>query len=413
MSAPSFFLLKIESLRTRARLLPKLRQTLALPPERDIRQEQWEVLENQLASVANRILHQLRMYTDQHLSDRNEPKTRLALIERLGEIELELSQAYNFYDTFMDLLTQRLSEPIGSLLRGCDTIAEDGLRRGFLADITVPPLVFCDRGFGASTLREGVNLQRNVPNPIPFIAIPYARIAEKYNLISIYHEVGHQTLTKLNLVPLLQQVFEESAGKAGANDLLRSLFANWSKELGPDFWAFCLTGMAQTCSIRDVLVLPGPMMFQISAYQQHPPAYLRFLASVEWCRQLWGKGDWDTWEAEWTDLYPLKNLDANTREAVEAARRLLPAMARAMLNTRYRKLDNKPLSSLFTLDDLEPGRLKSLASAEAVTSAGFRQKPLGVQLAAFRLLREKRSMKQPEIDQIMSQWLKNLPNNSR
>ncbi len=317
MTAPSFFLLKIESLRTRARMLPKLRETLALPADRDIRPEQWEVLSNQLATVANRLLHQLRVYTDQHLSDRNEPRMRQALIQRLGELELELSQAYNFYDTYMDVLTQRLSDPIGSLLRGCDAIAADGLRRGFLAEITVPPVVYCERGFGASTLREGVDLQRNVPNPIPFIAIPYARIAEKYNLISIYHEVGHQTLVKLNLLPVLQRVFHESASQAGASTLLSSLFANWSKELGPDFWAFCLTGMAQTCSIRDVLVLPGSAMFQISPFQQHPPAYLRFLMSVEWCKHLWGKGDWDQWEAEWTDLYPTRGLDSTTREAIE------------------------------------------------------------------------------------------------
>ncbi len=410
MTAPSFFLLKIESLRTRARMLPKLRETLALPADRDIRPEQWEVLSNQLATVANRLLHQLRVYTDQHLSDRNEPRMRQALIQRLGELELELSQAYNFYDTYMDVLTQRLSDPIGSLLRGCDAIAADGLRRGFLAEITVPPVVYCERGFGASTLREGVDLQRNVPNPIPFIAIPYARIAEKYNLISIYHEVGHQTLVKLNLLPVLQRVFHESASQAGASTLLSSLFANWSKELGPDFWAFCLTGMAQTCSIRDVLVLPGSAMFQISPFQQHPPAYLRFLMSVEWCKHLWGKGDWDQWEAEWTDLYPTRGLDSTTREAIESARKFMPAVARALLNTRFKKFDNKPISSLFALDELQPARLKSLATIEAVTAPGFRQRPIGVQLAAFRMLREKRVQKLADTDKLMSLWLKNLPN---
>lgn len=413
MSAPSFFLLKIESLRTRARLLPRLRQTLGLPPERDIRPEQWEVLENQLATVANRILHQLRVYTDQHLADRSNPRERLALIQRLGELELELSQAYNFYDVFMDVLTQRLSEPIGSLLRGCDAIAEDGLRRGFLADITVTPLVVCDGKFGASILREGVNIQRNVPNPIPFIAIPYARIAEKYNLISIYHEVGHQALVKLNLVSLMQNVYAKAAENAGAGHLLQNLFANWSKELGPDFWAFCLTGMAQTASIRDVLVLPAPMMFQFSAAQPHPPAYLRFLTSVEWCRALWGKGDWDQWEAEWLDLYPVDTLDTTTREVIQAARKILPAIARATLNTRFRKLDNKPISSLFALNELEPAKLKKLAVLDNMSSPSFRQLPTGVQLAAFRLLREKRAQKQTEIDQHMSQWLRNLPNNSR
>ena len=157
-------------------------------------------------------------------------------------MELEITQAFVFYDTYMDLLTQRLSQPVGEMLRGCDAIAHDGLKRGFLAEITLPPIVFCERGYGASTLRENINIIPNVPNPVQFIAIPYSRLVEKYNLISIYHEVGHQAIAKLHLAPLFEKVFAEQLTKTGASNLVRSLFINWSKELGPDFWAFCLTG---------------------------------------------------------------------------------------------------------------------------------------------------------------------------
>lgn len=401
-------LLKIDSLHTRAGLLVNLRKMIALQPSQDISEAQWQILEAQLATVATKIRQQLRIYTDKYFSERNDPVIRQTLINRLGELEIELTNAYNFYDTFMDILTQRLSNDIGLMLKGCDAIAEHALQRGSLADITITPLVYCDRGFGASTLREGVSLTRNTPNPIPFIAIPYSRISEKYNLISIFHEVGHQALVKLNMVSLWQQVFREGLIKAGASPVIANLYANWSKEIVPDFWAFCLSGMAQTCSIRDILVLPSSMMFNVSTIQPHPPSYLRFLISIDWCRQLWGKGDWDAWEDEWVQLYPLEGLDETTQQIIKEARQYIPIVGNTLLRTRFKKLDNKPLTTLFDLNNLSPSLLKKMATIEGVNAPEFNKQPIGIQLAVFRLMREKRTIKQADIDKWMDKWLKQL-----
>ncbi|MFD2569068.1 hypothetical protein ACFSUS_00390 [Spirosoma soli] len=401
-------LLKIDSLRTRARLLISLRKMLSLQPHQDISAEQWEVLESQLSTVSNKIRQQLRLYTDKYFSERNDPLIRQTLVNRLGELEVELTTAYGFYDTFMDILTQRLSNDIGPLLRGCDAIAAHALQRGNISDITVPPLVYCDRGFGASVLREGVRINQNTPNPIPVIAIPYSRINEKYNLISIFHEAGHQAVVKLNMVELWQQVLYEALKKAGATPLLCNLYANWSKEIVPDFWAFCLSGMAQTCSVRDVLILPASMMFSVSTIQPHPPSYLRFLLSTDWCRQLWGHGDWDAWEEEWVRLYPLGGLDETTRQLIKEARQCIPVVSKALLMTRFRKLGNKPITTLFALNTLAPSTLKSMATMPGTSTDQFKKQPIGVQLAVFRLMREKRTVRQADIDQRMDEWLKNL-----
>lgn len=396
---------KIESLRVRAKALSNLREEVGLSPERDLKKEQWEALESQLTSVSNGLLQRLRTYTDRFLADRENPKVKRQLVEFLGRLELEITESFNFYDTYMDLLTQRLSKPVGEMLRGCDAIAFDGFRRGFLADITTPPIVYCERGFGASTLRENINILPNVPNPMQFIAIPYSRLLEKYNLISIYHEVGHQALVKLNFVKLFEKVFDEQLAKAGATDLLRTLFINWSRELGPDFWAFCLTGMAQTSCLRDILFLPQKHITSINTAQQHPPAYIRFLVSVHWCRHLWGKGDWDDWETEWKKLYPVKNLDKITRDVILQVERLLPRVAGIYCDTRYKKLDRKPLSSLFSLETLSPAALKAMANEKAVETAEFKKKPIGFQLAVFRLMRDDRQYKQSYLDKTMREWL--------
>jgi len=401
---------KIESLRVRAKALTNLREEVGLPAERDLKKEQWEALESQLMSVSNGLLQRLRTYTDRFLADRENPKVKRQLVEFLGRLELEITQSFDFYDTYMDLLTQRLSKPVGEMLRGCDAIAFDGFRRGFLADITTPPIVYCERGFGASTLRENINILPNVPNPMQFIAIPYSRLLEKYNLISIYHEVGHQALVKLNFVKLFEKVFDEQLAKAGATDLLRTLFINWSKELSPDFWAFCLTGMGQTSSLRDILFLPQKHITAINTAQQHPPAYIRFLVSVHWCRHLWGKGDWDDWEAEWKKLYPVQNLDKITRDVILKVERFLPLVAKIYCDTRYKKLDRKPLSSLFSLENLAPAALKASANEKAVETAEFKKKPIGFQLAVFRLMREDRQFKQSYLDKKMREWLTTISN---
>jgi hypothetical protein len=381
---------------------------LSLKPHQDISAEQCTVLEAQLAAVSTKIRQQLRIYTDRFFSERHEKNIMPTLINRLGELEVELTSAYQFYDVFMDILTQRLSDEIGPLLRGCDAIAAHGLHRGFLSDISVSPLVYCDRGFGASTLREGVHIAGLAPNPIPFIGIPYSRMNEKYNLISISHEVGHQALAKLNLVTLWQQVFYEALNRVNAPPLICHLYANWSKEIVPDFWAFCLSGMGQTSSLRDVLILPAPLMFTISTTQPHPPAFLRFLISLDWCRQLWGKGDWDDWETEWRDLYPLNQQDETTQLIISEAQQYIPVISKAILTTKFRKLEGKPLTSLFALETLRPEIIQQWANLESLQTAAFKNAPIGVQLAVFRWMREKRVAKQSVIDQYMDVWLKSL-----
>jgi hypothetical protein len=198
--------------------------------------------------------------------------------------------------------------------------------------------------------------------------------------------------------------------KVGAPDLLRTLFINWSKELGPDFWAFCLTGMAQTASLRDILFLPQKQITCINPSQQHPPAYIRFLVSVYWCRHLWGKGDWDDWEKEWKEIYPVSSLDKITRDVVLSVERFLPLVAKIYCDTRYKKLDNKPLASLFSLEDLSPNALKAMANEKSITTTEFKLKPIGFQLAVFRLMREDRKNKQSYLDKMMREWLMSISN---
>lgn len=398
----SFLLSKIEALKARTELLTGLNKVVSTKDFPNVKPSQWYAINNQLNTVASKISQQLSLYSDRFLLEAHDESVKSKLINALGEIELELSEAYVFYDTYMDILTQRLSPVLGPLLRGCDAIAADGLKHEYLTSVTKSPIVYCDRGFGASILREGVSLAKTV-NPIAFIAIPYSRLAEKYNLISIYHEVGHQALNKLNLVEPFQQVFSICAMNAGANQFLQNMFANWSKEIIPDFWAFGHTGMGQTSSMRDVLLVPQAMALGISPYQQHPPPYLRFLISVEWCRFLWGRGEWDHWADEWDTFYPIDNADKVIKEIILQAKKILPNVARATLTTRFKKLNNKNICSLFEMDSLSPKNFERCTNREH-----FLNQSIGVQLATFRLTRDKKDMPIAKLNSILNSWLINL-----
>ena len=402
----SLLLAKVEALKARTELLTGLNKVVSTKDYQNISSPQWFAINNQLNVIANKILRQLDLFTDTFLTHAENRSEQHKFINALGEIELELSQAYTFYDTYMDILTQRLSPVLGPLLKGCDVIAADGLKHPYLTAVTRNPIVYCNRGFGASILREGVSLAKSV-NPVAFIAIPYSRLAEKYNLISIYHEVGHQAFNKLDLVEPLQQVFSLCVKNDGGNQLLQNMFSNWSREVMPDFWAFGLTGMGQTSSMRDVLLVPQAMAFGVSPYQQHPPSYLRFLISVEWCRFLWGRGDWDDWSEEWESFYPVKNADAVTREILLHAKKHLTVIARATITTRFKKLGNKPITCLFDMDSIVPSNLKKCCAEQHFSNA-----PIGVQLSSFRLLRDKRNMPIEKLNNKMHSWLINLTQNS-
>src|SRR6185503_16504332 len=247
---------RYESAKQRIEALSSLRKLISLPPAKDIKARQWHVIETQLQVAENRLMGRLKSAARMYLPLAHELGPGRRLNALLGDMELELSTTYNFFDTYMDVLTQRHAPELGRQLAACDVIAWEGIHRSHPAlQIVEPPLVYCDRGFGASTLREGVRIRRDFQNPMPLIQIPYSRLQEKCNLTSVLHEVGHEALVRLGVVRVLPQAFRRGLGQSGASRLLQDFFALWSSEIGPDFWTFCASGLAAAGAIREILGL--------------------------------------------------------------------------------------------------------------------------------------------------------------
>ena len=304
----------------------------------------------------------------------------------------------------MDLLTQRLSPELGPMLAGCDALALDALNKDHPAlDIIEPPIVYCDRGFGASVLREGIPLPDGSRNPLPVIQIPYSKFREKYNLTSIIHEAGHEVIVRLELVNVLPKVVKAALQDAHAPDNISDLYALWVAESAPDYWVFCNAGVAQPLSIMEIMSLPRKYVMRISLGDPHPPPYIRVLLSFEWCRHQWGKGDWDDWETEWKRRYPIEN--ASEGELLELATRYIPVVSKALFNTRFKILGDKSIPSLFDLDSIAPNKLEMLAKmadSGIVMLTGLNP---CAQLALFWVLRYKKHLGEEIIDRVMTKWL--------
>lgn len=390
----------------RIKTLSSLRKLVALPPEHDIPGRRWDFLNSQLLSVVARLLSRLKRGAGEYLPHIYNRKAARRLNSLLGEVELELSKAFTFFDTYMDVLTQRHSSVLGPLLAGCDVLARDVIYKDHPAlSIIEPPLVYCDRGFGASILREGVLLPDSTPNPMPLIQIPYSRLKEKYNLTSILHEAGHQAMVRLGLNTALPKAFHYALKRSGASDNIRDLFALWTTEIGPDFWGFCASGAAQAASIREIMALPPSHVFRVSWTDPHPPAYLRALLSFEWCRQMWGRGDWDKWEEEWLALYPLQGVPAETLRLLQKARQYIPIISTALLQTKYSVLNRKTIPDLFNLSMLSPNRLRGIARTIDSGTLNLKGLSPSVQLTVFRLVREEGKLAEEELDKLMTKWL--------
>ena len=241
----------------------------------------------------------------------------------LGKIDLDITNTIVFFDTYMDILSQRKMPFLGKILRGCDRLAEDAMSidHQITRDLELP-IVSCERGFGALIIRPGVTFPGNIKNPVPLIQIPYSRIVSKYDLTSINHEAGHDMYIRLGLNYALPNALKAALINSRAPKEIVDLYVLWSFEIAPDFWGFCCSGIAQTLSIKEMLSLPPYRVFYVTRDDPHPAIFIRVLLSIEWCRQQWGRGEWDYWEKEWDTLYPLKFTSKENAETLKTVQKI-------------------------------------------------------------------------------------------
>ena len=167
------------------------------------------------------------------------------------------------------------------------------------------------------------------------------------------------------------------------------LYWLWTSEIGPGSLDFLFIGLGPAGHYQGDLGIASWACVPGVWTDPHPPPYIPLLLSVEWCRQVWGKGIWDDWEKDWRELYPLEDASKSEQNILRDAERYIPLVARILLGTRFQVLEGKPITSLLNLSAPNPARLQRSADTAASGKLDLKGLTPCTQLAVLRLIREK------------------------
>ena len=83
----------------------------------------------------------------------------------------------------------------------------------------------------------------------------------------------------------------------------------------------------------------------------------------------------------------------------------IPVVARTLFKTRFNVLDGKRLTDLFDMSILAPENLERIAKTSEAGRVNLKGLRPSVQLAVFRLIRDKKRLNEETIDKVMTEWL--------
>ena len=381
-----------------------IRQIVSLSNGVDLTPRQWSSIETLLFTIKKDLLFYLR--SAPVLKNLNDPSSVKKINNIIAKTEVKLDRALKIFDTYLDLITQRQSSVLGQMLGGCDVLAATAIKQKHSAlQIIESPVVYLDRGYGASIFKQDMDFY-GYKNPVSLIQIPYSMLVCSYMLTSVAHEVGHAVQPQIGLDTIFPKMIFDILKDAQAPSHVKDLFVLWNRELFADLWAFFCCGKAQS-GIRDLLALSNDTVFDIRLRDPHPTNYIRVLLSFEWCRQLWGHGKWDEWEAEWTRLYPLNLSKLKYVKTLEELRQYVPVFSRGIMkavipNLKVRFVD------LFDMDNLSPSNLRRISEDPEKFKYGLKNLNPCHQFAVFRHMYDENMINGRHCNRLVQKWLRKL-----
>ena len=118
-------------------------------------------------------------------------------------------------------------------------------------------------------------------------------------------------------------------------------------------------------------------------------AYLRVLTGLIFCRIVFGKGPWDNLKREWERLYPINATRAEPASIAEGSVPLLPAICKAISNTKMRAFLRNSLNQILPWKNTSPDRIREFLSRDlsdfCVDKDKLMEYPI-LALASFRMI---------------------------
>jgi hypothetical protein len=383
------------------RSLTAIRQLVTIEKSMDLTLKQWNSVETLLFTIKKDL--SLKLKTAIKLKDFNDFASQKQMSNIIAETEMKLDKAIKIFDTYVDIITQRQSKVLGKMLGGCDVFAASAMRQKhpFLQFIETP-IVSLEGYYGAAVLREGVNFY-GYKNLNSLIQIPYSMLVASYLLASVAHEAGHIVMPKLGMDVVFPKMISQIMENAHAPTLIKDLFTFWFKELFADLFAFFCCGKSQS-GIRDLLALSDRIVFNIRLDDPHPTNHIRVLLSFEWCRQLWGHGEWDQWEEEWLRLYPIKSSQQKNIKTLEELRQFVPVFSKGMMRATIPHLKVR-LIDLFNMTPLAPSNLDIFARDPEKFKYHLKDLTPCHQFAVLRHLYDQNIINGRQCNKLIHKWL--------
>lgn len=277
---------------------------------------------------------------------------------RFNVLRLRFNVIIRHFDVFAAVLGQRSEHDTGVWVAGLDDVAADAL--AVPGDYFVPPPIICylDRNHGAAIRRAYTRLPGGGANPVAVISIPRERMIGSGVASSLVHEVGHQGIALLKLLPSLRLELHARQHAEPRRAAAWRWCERWISEITADFWAVARLGIGATLGLMAVLSLPSPFVFRLASDDPHPMPWLRVKMSCAFGAALYPHPQWRALAEVWHSMYPCAEVGREVRDVVAGCQELLPALAALLIGHRPPSLRGRTLGEVLSSEALHAGRLR-------------------------------------------------------
>lgn len=282
---------------------------------------------------------------------------------RFNILRLRFNTIIRHFDMFAAVLGQRSEHETGVWVAGLDDAAADAL--ALPGDYYTPPPIICylDRNHGAAIRRAYTRLPGGQSNPVAVISIPRERMIGSGIASSLVHEVGHQGVALLKLLPSLRAALHAEARRAPRHATAWQWYEKWSSELAADFWSVARVGIGSTLGLMAVLSLPRPFVFRLDPSDPHPVPWLRVLVSCAFGDRLYPHPQWKRLIGAWQAMYPVEGADPAVREVIDRCDDVIGELAAVFADHRPPTLRGASLGSVLASPALQPAQLRAQLAA--------------------------------------------------
>lgn len=352
---------EVRALLTRLEQLRPFSTTMTMVPAANVSPHALHKIEEQQIAAQNDLRIAARRLLDWLVSPAGQGADGVALQNRFVVLKMGFNAVLSRFDIFADVLVQRSESGTGLWIAGLDVLATDAIElRGVTR--SAPPLVcYLDRGHGAAIRRAKTALPGGGLSPVAIVRVPRERMVGLGIGASIVHEVGHQAIALLDLLPGMQHALRRERDRSSlAHDTAWTCWDRWISEVLADVWAVGCLGLTATHGLFGVIGLPQLFMFATTPRDVHPFPWIRALASIAFGESLYPDRQWERVRRMWLAMYPIHHAPLGARQLVRALLETLDRLIPIVLDSRPDSFAGFSLREAFRNQNRSPDSLRQV-----------------------------------------------------